>query len=639
MNMPFVVLALTAVAQVALSAAPNPSILVSGDWLAGHLKDDGLVILHVGSQKDYDAGHIPGAQLVTLADISITGASGLRLELPPVADLQKAFGRLGVSDRGRVVVYAGNESVQSATRVWFTLDYLGLGDRAALLDGGVAAWRADGRALSTVAASVPPSQFTPRPAPQVVADAEWVRGHLADGGVQVLDARLPEFYTGANAGGMPRAGHVPGARNVPFTSLLVENGKLQPQDSLKAMMSKSGGDPGLTVSYCHIGQQATVLYFVARYLGMNARLYDGSFQDWSRRSELPVEPAAGGQELAAKIDAILAPLADDHSPGMAVLVRSHGNTVFQRGYGIRDLRTSAKIDPQTDFRLASFTKQFTAMATMLLVHDGKLRYDQKLTDVFPEFPAYGRAITIRHLLTHTSGLPGYEDLMEAQEKAKGPKWTATHQIQDREVLELLEHQTAGKFAPGTSWAYSNSGYAVLGLIVAKVSGEPFGKFLHDRIFEPLHMNDTLAYVNGENTVPHRAYGHAKRDGQFSETDQSSTSATLGDGGVYSNLVDLAKWDEALEKHTLLGADAMAAALVPVKPDHPPATPVSYGFGWFLDPYRGRARMWHTGSTIGFHTIIDRFTSDQVSIVILCNRTDLAVDKLALQVADVVFVGK
>ena len=198
---------------------------------------------------------------------------------------------------------------------------------------------------------------------------------------------------------------------------------------------------------------------------------------------------------AADIDAIFAPLADAKSPGVAVLVRRDGRTVFERGYGVRDLQTLARIDAKTDFRLASFTKQFTAMAIMLLVHDGKLRYDQRLTEIFPDFPAYGQAITIRHLLTHTSGLPDYEDLM------KPDGWTAAHQIQDQEVLELLKQQTAGNFAPGTSWAYSNSGYVVLGLIVAKVSGKPFGQFLHDRIFQPLHMSQSLVYVDG---TKHRA---------------------------------------------------------------------------------------------------------------------------------------
>jgi CubicO group peptidase (beta-lactamase class C family) len=333
-----------------------------------------------------------------------------------------------------------------------------------------------------------------------------------------------------------------------------------------------------------------------------------------------LEGAASGADL----DAIFAPLADAKSPGVAVRVRQNGRTIFERGYGVRDLRTLTRIDAKTDFRLASFTKQFTAMAIMLLVHDGKLRYDQHLTEILPDFPAYGQAITIRHLLTHTSGLPDYEDLM------KPDQWTATHQIQDEEVLSLLKQQPAAKFAPGTGWAYSNSGYVVLGLIVAKVSGEPFGQFLHERIFRPLRMSRTLAYVNGKNTVPNRAYGHTKQGEQFVETDQSATSATLGDGGVYSNLEDLAKWDRALESHALLSDAEMRPALTPVKLNDG-TVPKSYGFGWFLDPYEGNPRMWHTGSTMGFRTVIERFTADKLTIAVLCNRTDLDPEKLALQV--------
>ena len=344
---------------------------------------------------------------------------------------------------------------------------------------------------------------------------------------------------------------------------------------------------------------------------------------------------------AADIDAIFAPLANAKTPGAAVLVRQNGHTIFQRGYGIRDLRTLSRIDAQTDFRLASFTKQFSAMAIMLLVHDGKLRFDQRLTDIFPDFPAYGQAITVRHLLTHTSGLPDYEDLMQP-----GP-WTAAHQIQDDEVLGLLKRQTAGKFAPGANWAYSNSGYVVLGLIVAKVSGQPFGRFLADRIFRSLHMTHTLVYVNGTNTVPNRAYGHTKEGDHFIETDQSSTSATLGDGGIYSNLEDLAQWDRALESHALLSDAEMRPALSPVtlnngsQPRWPmtpdddnlhPGQPVAYGFGWFLDPFDSRPRMWHTGTTMGFRTAIERFTAEKLTIVILCNRTNLDPGKLALQVS-------
>jgi thiosulfate/3-mercaptopyruvate sulfurtransferase len=267
----------------------NPSMLVSTEWLAAHLRDESLVLLHVCSQKDYDAGHIPGARLATLADVSVTGAQGLRLELPPTKTLVEAFGRLGVMESTRVVVYPGTDSVPSATRVWFTLDYLGMGGKAALLDGGLAAWRAEGRPVSAEPPASAVRAFKARPSPEAVVTAEWVRLHGADSGVALLDARLPEFYSGASAGNMPRAGRIPGARSVPYTSVFDEGGKLKPAEALRALLAPGG--PQLVVSYCHIGQQATVLYFVARYLGLDARLYDGSFQDWSRRPELPVEPA------------------------------------------------------------------------------------------------------------------------------------------------------------------------------------------------------------------------------------------------------------------------------------------------------------------------------------------------------------
>ncbi len=294
------------------------------------------------------------------------------------------------------------------------------------------------------------------------------------------------------------------------------------------------------------------------------------------------------------------------------------------------------------------------MAVMLLIQDGRLQYDRKVTELFPHFPAYGQAITVRHLLTHTSGLPDYEELMEAANRSGKAAWSATHQIQDREVLELLERQSAGKFPPGASWSYSNSGYVLLGMIVEKTSGEPFRQFLHNRIFEPLRMRNTLAYVNGGNPVPNRAYGHTKVAGGFEQRDQSATSATLGDGGVYSNVADLAKWDEALDEHVLAGEQDMNAALTPVKlangaqPTWPvaasddnlaPGKPVSYGFGWFLNTWKGHARMWHFGSTIGFRTVVQRFTADRLSIVVLCNRTDLDAGMLSLQVADLLLGGR
>jgi thiosulfate/3-mercaptopyruvate sulfurtransferase len=279
-------------ALAAIAAAQTPdTMLVSTEWLAGRLNDDSLVILHVGTAKDYESGHIPGAHLITLQDISVTGPRNLRLELPPVESLAQAFGKLGVSDRSRVVVYPGNDSVQSATRVWFTLDYLGLGDRASLLDGGLAAWRAQGRPVSTEPTQPRPATFTPRPRKDIVVDAEWILSRSKDPAVQILDARAPEYFSSASTGVTWKAGRIPGARSVPFTTLLDANRKLKPAAELRTMMVPAS-NPKTTVTYCHLGQQATLLYFVARYLGMEPRLYDGSFQDWSTRLGLPVETGA-----------------------------------------------------------------------------------------------------------------------------------------------------------------------------------------------------------------------------------------------------------------------------------------------------------------------------------------------------------
>jgi CubicO group peptidase (beta-lactamase class C family) len=389
--------------------------------------------------------------------------------------------------------------------------------------------------------------------------------------------------------------------------------------------------------------------------------------------------------MTRKIDAIFAPLVTPNSPGVAVLVVKDGRKLFERGYGLRDLHSAAKIDPRTNFRLASCSKQFTAMAIMLLVNDGKLRYDQKLTDIFPEFPAYGKSISVRNLLNHTAGLQDYETLMEQEQPGTKAKWTADHQIQDAEVLTLLEQTDHGLFPPGAQWYYSNSGYVVLGLIVAKVSGQFFPEFLHKRIFAPLKMDHTVAYVKGQKEITNRAYGHTKEGTTWQQTDQSPTSATLGDGGIYSSLDDLAKWDEALRSNKLLSKEEMQTALTPVtlpaasangdtqprwpaNSDRPEGTPVSYGFGWFLDPYRTHPRTWHYGETMGFHSYIVHFATNKtaaiqatadraadaglndhpgsltndrladITIIVLCNRTDISPESLALQIANLLLAA-
>jgi CubicO group peptidase (beta-lactamase class C family) len=349
---------------------------------------------------------------------------------------------------------------------------------------------------------------------------------------------------------------------------------------------------------------------------------------------------AGAQKTpVAQIDGIFAGVTSPRDPGLAALLRQNGRTIFAKTYGMRDLRSSLPITPETNFRLASFTKQFTAMAVMLLVHDGKLHYDDTLTRIFPDFPVYGRSVTVRNLLNHTGGLQDYETLLDG--KYPGKEWFEFPQIHDAEVLAMMKQQKSTKFTPGTKWEYSNTGYVVLGTIVEKISGKSFGEFLRERVFQPVGTSHTIVYEYGKNVVAERAYGYTNDAGVWLETDQSSTSATLGDGGIYSSIDDLAKWDDAVANHKLLSDAEMQPALTPATlpntSQHVPSAddgkPSNYGFGWFLDPYKGHSRMWHTGSTMGFRAVIERFQDDRLTVVILCNRVDLDPAQLALKVAD------
>ena len=390
-----------------------------------------------------------------------------------------------------------------------------------------------------------------------------------------------------------------------------------------------------------------LLLFVAQ-LGPDAHLHAFSFGADLRSSTAQ----ASEDELKKTLQQQFSVKVSENGPGFALLVKRGSEILFENGYGVRDLRGKEKIDAHTSFRLASCSKQFTAMAIMQLVHDRKLRYDETLTDIFPEFPAYGKTITVRHLLNHTSGLPDYEDLMEAVEKQRGSIWSAQHQIQDAEVLQLLEKEQHGKFAPGSKWEYSNSGYVVLGLIVARRSGKSFGGFVHERVFSPLKMSTTLVFEKGKNQVANRAFGHSLKDDGPVETDQSSTSATQGDGGIYSNLEDLSKWDDALRNHTLLSETEFAPAITPAAlppgaeqklaedaPESMRGRAIAYGFGWFLDLQNARPLMWHYGDTMGFKSAILRYTRDGVTVIVLCNRTDFDAGALALKAASFVFSSR
>jgi CubicO group peptidase (beta-lactamase class C family) len=313
---------------------------------------------------------------------------------------------------------------------------------------------------------------------------------------------------------------------------------------------------------------------------------------------------------AHAIDAIFAPYDRADLPGASVIVLRDGHTIYSRAFGSTDLESRAPATVRTDYRLASLTKAFTAMSIMLLVKDGKLSYDDRLVDVLPGVPAYAKDVRISHLLTHTSGLVDYEDFVPDSQ---------TTQLSDDDVLQLMHHTDTLNFAPGSAYHYSNSAYVLLGLIVERASGMSFPKFLHERIFAPLHMDSTVAYVKGVSTVPNRAYGYTGDSaGHFTRTDQSSTSATLGDGGIYSSVTDMAKWSDALDRATLIDAATMRRAWSPTMLTTGKES--GYGYGWFVATVNGEPQLRHHGESTGFTNAILKYPNRRLTIIVLTNRT-------------------
>jgi len=329
---------------------------------------------------------------------------------------------------------------------------------------------------------------------------------------------------------------------------------------------------------------------------------------------------AGGPRVT--VDDLFTAYSGPTVPGASVVVISDGRVVVRRAYGMADLEHHVAATPEADYRLASVSKQFTAMAVMLLAQDGKLRYDQSVHDFLPELPAAARSATVRHLLNHTSGLWDYEDLVPE---------SRTAQLDDRDVLGLLASKDSLYFRAGTQYRYSNSGYVLLGIIVARVSGMSYPDFLRTHIFTPLGMGATVAHVEGSDTISRRAYGYSPRGGAFVPTDQSVTSATLGDGGIYTNVDDMTRWDQALYGPELVAAATMELATTP--PQLPAGAQTEYGFGWFVDRYRGEKRWRHTGETSGFRNVILRFPGRRLTIIILTNRSSGEPQAIAERIAD------
>src|SRR5438046_4448133 len=228
------------------------------------------------------------------------------------------------------------------------------------------------------------------------------------------------------------------------------------------------------------------------------------------------------------VDALFHEFDQADVPGAAVLVIQGGRPILAKGYGLADLEKKIPCTTDTNFRLASLTKQFTAMAVLILAEQEKLSLEDHLPKFFPEFPAYGKTISLDHLLTHTSGLPDYEDHI--------PDGTVIP-LSDRDVLFILRQQSKTDFPPGAQFHYSNSAYALLALIVESVSGKTFPAFVKEKIFNPLGMTNSIVYVAGLSWVSNRAYGYVNGTSGWELSDQSVTSAGLRDGGIYSSVAD------------------------------------------------------------------------------------------------------
>ena len=286
------VLALCALVPLAVAEKPVP-LLLEVDALAHDLQDPNLVLLQVSAKDVYAAKHIAGAQFISLQDVSVGMDRGntavLSLELPPVDVLRASLAKFGISNDSHVVVYFDtDQSYSGATRVVFALQYAGLGDRTSLLNGGLAEWVKRGKPVTATVPTVVAGKLSGGAGKNIVADAELVRTIGEHANYKLIDARMPEFYSGKEAT-YDKNGHIPGAVNIPFSGLADANG-LMTREHVAELFAAAGVKPGDTVvTYCHIGRQATVVLFAARLLGNQVMMYDGAFQDWATNNRGPVE--------------------------------------------------------------------------------------------------------------------------------------------------------------------------------------------------------------------------------------------------------------------------------------------------------------------------------------------------------------
>jgi len=324
---------------------------------------------------------------------------------------------------------------------------------------------------------------------------------------------------------------------------------------------------------------------------------------------------------ADRVTALFEHLSVGMQPGAAVMVIKDGDIVYSGGFGYANIEDQTLIDANSTFRLGSLAKQFTAMAIMVLADEGKLDYDDPAFKYIPELEKYS-GVTIRHLLTHSSGVPDYYDTID----------TSAGMPTNVDMPAVLAAMEGPAFAPGEMYEYSNPAYEMLPLIVEKVSGQSFSEFMKRKVFDPAGMDDSLIYDHTEPEIANRVYGYTPADDTFELHDYHALNYLDGSGGMYATLEDFLAWDTAL-----YGEDVVSAATLKkgfTRHTLRNGDEIDYGFGWRLDQHCGHRRIAHGGTWVGFRTGIARFPDERLTIVVLSNRTDGNPDSYIEKITDI-----
>ena len=334
----------------------------------------------------------------------------------------------------------------------------------------------------------------------------------------------------------------------------------------------------------------------------------------------PVTPLS---DLSRYADGLFSAYTDSVEPGVAVMVIYRGAILHEAGYGLADLQHTAPIWPQSPFRLASLTKQFTAMGIMLLAEAHQLRYDDPITLYVPELSRIAGPVTILDLLHHTAGLPASHEELRDLYQLDTPT--------NADVLAALNRRPDLLSPPGVKFNYSNVGYGLLATIIERVSGQSYADYLQDHIFDPLGMALTVVDENTHPVIPERAIGYLPVTGGFTLNDHDTLDNIVGSDGVYSTLEDLYLWDQALYTDQLVSKATLARAFSPSATTKGAAIP--YGFGWWLGTYQGAPFEYHSGAWLGFRTYIARYPQQQLTVILLSNRADFNPDNYGKLLAD------